>query len=89
MSVSNDVLVIVVVAALTFLMWLMLRETFGAPDPHRRLPAAPRHLSALRVSRDLVDRLRLRLLVEPDLGRGSHAHRARRAAGGRARRQRA
>ena len=38
MSVSNDVLVIVVVAALTFLMWLMLRETFGAPDPHRRWP---------------------------------------------------
>src|SRR5262245_37844974 len=34
MSVSNDVLVIVVVAALTFLMWLMLRESFGA---HRRL----------------------------------------------------
>jgi hypothetical protein len=30
MSVPNDVLVIVVVAALTFLMWLMLRETFGA-----------------------------------------------------------
>src|SRR5262245_63145736 len=30
MSVSNDALVIVVVAALTFLMWLMLRETFGA-----------------------------------------------------------
>jgi len=30
MSVSNDVLVIVVVSALTFLMWLMLRETFGA-----------------------------------------------------------
>src|SRR5262245_12538000 len=30
MSLSNDVLVIVVVAALTFLMWLMLRETFGA-----------------------------------------------------------
>src|SRR5262245_9870069 len=30
MSVSNDVLVIVVVVALTFLMWLMLRETFGA-----------------------------------------------------------
>jgi hypothetical protein len=38
MSVSNDVLVIVVVAALTFLMWLMLRETFGAPSPHRHLP---------------------------------------------------
>ena len=34
MSVSNDVLVIVVVSALTFLMWLMLRESFGA---HRRL----------------------------------------------------
>jgi hypothetical protein len=30
LSVSNDVLVIVVVVALTFLMWLMLRETFGA-----------------------------------------------------------
>jgi hypothetical protein len=30
LSISNDVLVIVVVAALTFLMWLMLRETFGA-----------------------------------------------------------
>jgi hypothetical protein len=30
MSVSNDILVIVVVVALTFLMWLMLRETFGA-----------------------------------------------------------
>jgi hypothetical protein len=30
LSVSNDVLVFVVVVALTFLMWLMLRETFGA-----------------------------------------------------------
>lgn len=30
LSVSNDALVIVVVVALTFLMWLMLRETFGA-----------------------------------------------------------
>jgi hypothetical protein len=30
MSVSNDVLVIAVVVALTFLMWLALRETFGA-----------------------------------------------------------
>jgi hypothetical protein len=30
MSVSNDLLVIAVVVALTFLMWLMLRETFGA-----------------------------------------------------------
>jgi len=30
LSVSNDILVIVVVAALTFLMWLTLRETFGA-----------------------------------------------------------
>jgi hypothetical protein len=29
-SISNDLLVIVVVVALTFLMWLMLRETFGA-----------------------------------------------------------
>jgi hypothetical protein len=38
MSVSNDVLVVVVVAALTFLMWLMLRETFGATGPNRRLP---------------------------------------------------
>src|SRR5262245_32296462 len=38
MSVSNDVLVMVVVAALTFLMWLMLRETFGAAGPRRHLP---------------------------------------------------
>ena len=30
LSVPNDALVIVVVVALTFLMWLMLRETFGA-----------------------------------------------------------
>lgn len=30
MSVSNDVLVAAVVIALTFLMWLALRETFGA-----------------------------------------------------------
>src|SRR4029453_13507952 len=30
MSVSNDALVIAVVVALTFLMWLMLREPFGA-----------------------------------------------------------
>ena len=30
MSFSNDALVIVVVVALTFLMWLALRETFGA-----------------------------------------------------------
>jgi hypothetical protein len=30
MSISNDVLVIGVVVALTFLMWLALRETFGA-----------------------------------------------------------
>jgi hypothetical protein len=30
MSLSNDALVIAVVIALTFLMWLMLRESFGA-----------------------------------------------------------
>jgi hypothetical protein len=30
LSISNDLLVIAVVAALTFLMWLALRETFGA-----------------------------------------------------------
>ena len=30
MSISNDLLVIGVVVALTFLMWLALRETFGA-----------------------------------------------------------
>jgi hypothetical protein len=29
-SISSDILVIAVVVALTFLMWLMLRETFGA-----------------------------------------------------------
>src|SRR4029450_1446596 len=30
LSLSNDFLVIAVVVALTFLMWLMLRESFGA-----------------------------------------------------------
>ena len=30
MSISNDVLVVAVVVALTFLMWLALRESFGA-----------------------------------------------------------
>ena len=30
LSISNDVLVIAVVIALSFLMWLALRETFGA-----------------------------------------------------------
>jgi hypothetical protein len=34
LSVPNDVLVVTIVAALTFLMWLALRETFGA---HRRV----------------------------------------------------
>ena len=34
LSISNDLLVLLVVAALTFLMWLALRETFGS---HRRL----------------------------------------------------
>jgi hypothetical protein len=34
LSIPNDVLVIIVVVALTFLMWLALRETFGS---HRRL----------------------------------------------------
>src|SRR5262249_43459983 len=42
MSVSNDVLVIVVVVALTFLMWLMLRETFGAQrHPRERFVTFP------------------------------------------------
>ena len=70
---SNDVLVVAVVVALTFLMWLTLRETFGAK---RRTARAPDHVPALCLSRHLVDRLRLRLLVEPDLGRGGDAHRA-------------
>jgi hypothetical protein len=34
LSFSNDLLVVLVVAALTFLMWLALRETFGS---HRRV----------------------------------------------------
>lgn len=34
LSVPNDLLVVLVVVALTFLMWLALRETFGS---HRRL----------------------------------------------------
>jgi hypothetical protein len=42
MSISNDALVIAVVVALTFLMWLMLRETFGAKRNLReRLVTAP------------------------------------------------
>ena len=45
MRLSNDVLVIVVVAALTFLMWLMLRETFGAKRSLReRLITFPLYL---------------------------------------------
>ena len=37
LSISNDVLVLLVVMALTFLMWLALRETFGSyrPFTHR------------------------------------------------------
>ena len=79
MSISNDVLVIAVVVALTFLMWLALRETFGAKRDFRD---AAHHLPALRVPGDLVDRLRLRLLVEPDLRRGGDAHRPVWLAGG-------
>ena len=33
LSIPNGLLVVIVVVALTFLMWLALRETFGA---HRR-----------------------------------------------------
>jgi hypothetical protein len=33
LSISNDVLVLLVVMALTFLMWLALRETFGSYRP--------------------------------------------------------
>ncbi len=85
MSFSTDLLVIVVVVALTFLMWLMLRETFGAGPP---LARTADHLPALCVPRHLVDRLRLRLLVEPDRRRGGDAHGPRRPAGRCARRQR-
>jgi hypothetical protein len=64
LSLSNDFLVIAVVVALTFLMWLMLRESFGARRQLReRLITFPLYLSPRR----LVDRLWLRLLVEPDL----------------------
>ncbi len=42
MSISNDVLVIAVVVALTFLMWLALRESFGAKRRlHERLITFP------------------------------------------------
>jgi hypothetical protein len=45
MRLSNDVLVIAVVVALTFLMWLMLRETFGAKRGLRvRLVTFPLYL---------------------------------------------
>jgi hypothetical protein len=44
-SISNDWLVIAVVVALTFLMWLMLRETFGAKRGLRvRLVTFPLYL---------------------------------------------
>ena len=42
MSISNDVLVVAVVVALTFLMWLALRESFGAKRKlHERLITFP------------------------------------------------
>jgi hypothetical protein len=42
MSISNDVLVIAVVVSLTFLMWLALRESFGAKRKmHERLITFP------------------------------------------------
>jgi hypothetical protein len=45
MTLSNDALVIAVVVALTFLMWLMLRETFGAKRGLRvRLVTFPLYL---------------------------------------------
>ena len=45
MRLSSDVLVIAVVVALTFLMWLMLRETFGAKRGVRvRLVTFPLYL---------------------------------------------
>ncbi len=45
LSVSTDLLVIVVVVALTFLMWLALRETFGVRQPLRaRLVMFPLYL---------------------------------------------
>ena len=62
----------------------------AARDVRRQAPLAraAHHLPALRVPRHLVDRLRLRLLVEPDRRRGGDAHGPCRPAGGRARRQR-
>jgi len=45
LSVPTDLLVIVVVVALTFLMWLALRETFGVRQPLRaRLVMLPLYL---------------------------------------------
>ena len=72
LSISNDLLVILVVAALTFLMWLALRETFGS---HRRLTERTHYNSALSFPRHLVDRVWLWILVEPDCRRGSDAQR--------------
>jgi len=45
LSIPNDLLVVIVVVALTFLMWLMLRETFGAKRTLReRLITFPLYL---------------------------------------------
>jgi hypothetical protein len=45
LSVPSDVLVVIVVVALTFLMWLALRETFGVRQPLRaRLVMFPLYL---------------------------------------------
>ena len=70
-SISNDVLVIVMVVALTFLMWLALRETFGT---RRRFIERLVTFRALSLSRPVVGGFRLRLLVEPDRRRRSDPH---------------
>jgi hypothetical protein len=75
-SLSDDLLVIMVVVALTFLMWLMLHLRGEAAAA---LPAGV--VSAVCLPGAVVDRFRLRLLVEPDLRRRGNANRPDRPAG--------
>ena len=63
LSVSNEFLVIAIVVALTFLMWLALRESFGAKT---LLARTADYVSTLPVPSALVCRFWIRVLVEFD-----------------------
>ena len=68
LSISNDVLVIAVVVALTFLMWLTLREnleTFGDIAEWARLVTGPVTPEIADADRDFIARARELLPQEP------------------------